>query len=466
VNAAADHSADVAVVQAEARSPSVAPGAPAGAAAASLGREPQGRGTGRLQQVAALHLQRSHGNAALSGWLARKPAPPKKPAPADVLTRGQGSAMIVGEDVSGDLYDAPDDTRTPIGRLKPDGEATLIGTAGDFYIVLVDGVKGYLKQSGVATMIDTPGADTKASWDRKLKAALATVDAATAKPGAPSTTSGGGIAAVSSGPNNAFSADFMALELRLSSLSTWNQEMEDAADLLRDYALWYFTSYHATNLPGNLKVYFDYIGRSSRNDAAAREKHFRGTRHLGGFVEGGQGSVDWCTQATTTAVKDALLEKSSKIDFAQITRMASTSGNALYAPAAYTAPLYPGDQVMYLFAGCQHGGHTVTVIDDLGDSFTHISGNATNAGVLIGEKRRLTKKPASLDLAKATPGPVYDKDKKFDKEATKAVFKEADEHLRTVDSALGDAALIYSIIRYGTVLNTLPSNPAPGASKP
>jgi hypothetical protein len=414
--------------------------------------------------MAALQVQRSHGNAALSGWLARRPGPPKK-LPSDVLTRGQGSAMIVGEDVSGDMYDAPDDTRPPIGKLKQDGVATLIGTAGDFYLVVAEGVRGYIKQSGIATAIDMPGTDSRAAWDQKLKAALANVDAS-GKAGAAATTSGGGIAAVSSGPNNAFSADFMTLQLRLSSMTTWNQAMEDAAALLRDYALWYFTSYHVTDLPGNLKVYFDYIGRSSRNNAAAEGMKVKSTRHLGGFLENGKGSVDWCTQATTTAVKDALKEQKSSLDFDKLTQMAAKGGNAIYAPAAYTAPLHPGDQVMYLFNGCQHGGHTVTVIDDFGDSFTHISGNATNAGVLIGEKRRLTKPPANFDLATATPGPVYDKDKKYDKAATAKLFEESNKYLRGFDAAFGDAALIYSIIRYGTVLNALPSNTAPGASKP
>ena len=430
-----------------------------GASAVAVGHAVSGRGSGAAQQAAALHVQRSHGNAALSGWLARKPAAaPPTPRPADVLIRGQASATIVGDDVSGDLYDAPDDTRPAIGKLKPDGTAMLIGTAGEYYIVIVDGVRAYVRQSGIATAVDVPGVDSKAGWDQKLKDALAKVDAA-GQSGAPATTSGGGIAAVSSGPNKAFSADFMALELRLSSLSTWNQEMEDAAALLRDYALWYFTSYHATPLPGNLKIYFDYIGRSSRNDAAAAAMKVKGTRHLGGFVEGGKGSADWCTQASTTAIKDALIEKGSKLDYDKLTTAANRSGNAVSAPAAYAAPLYPGDMVMYLFSGCQHGGHTVTVVDDLGDSFTHISGNATNAGVLIGEKRRLTKAPPNFDLAKATPGPVRDKDGKIDKTETEKVFSASNTYLRTIDSALGDGALVYSIIRYGNVLNALPANP-------
>ena len=49
---------------------------------------------------------------------------------------------------------------------------------------------------------------------------------------------------------------------------------------------------------------------------------------------------------------------------------------------------------MYLFDGCQYGGHTVTVVDDLGASFLHISGNTGDAiAVGIGEAKRLTSEP-------------------------------------------------------------------------
>ena len=113
--------------------------------------------------------------------------------------------------------------------------------------------------------------------------------------------------------------------------------------------------------------------------------------------------------------------------------------------------------VMYLFAGCQFGGHAVTVIDDLGDSFTHVSGNSTNAGVMIGEEKRLTKEPAGFELSKATPGPVMDATdpKKIDKAKTQAAHDAASKYLRGFDSAFGDAALVYSIVRYGSLLNGL-----------
>ena len=50
--------------------------------------------------------------------------------------------------------------------------------------------------------------------------------------------------------------------------------------------------------------------------------------------------------------------------------------------------------VMYLFDGCQYGGHTVTVVDDLGDSFLHVSGNTGDAiAVGMGESKRLKGDP-------------------------------------------------------------------------
>src|SRR5207249_4718147 len=137
----------------------------------------------------------------------------------------------------------------------------------------------------------------------------------------------------------------------------------------------------------------------------------KSTRRMGGYISEGQRSIDWCTQSTTTAVMDALAESKTGVSFEKLLAMLPKAHGNINAPPAYTAPLMPGDMVMYLFRGCQFGGHAVTVIDDLGDSFTHISGNSTNAGVMIGEEKRMTNEPAgpeTFNLAKATPPPVLD----------------------------------------------------------
>ncbi len=269
---------------------------------------------------------------------------------------------------------------------------TLIGTAGDFFIVEVDGQRAYVKQAGIATAVDTPGDKTKEDWDKKLREMSDRLDKSGHKGGA-ALSGGGGMAKASSGPHAAFSAEFMTLQNRLSLSETWDQELEDAQALLRDYALWYFASYHTTPLPPNVRIFFDYVGRSTKNAAAADKLKVKSTRHMGGYIENGKRSIDWCTQSTSTAVMDALKESGTGIDFGKLQSMLPKAQGNIGAPAAYTAPLMPGDMVMYLFKGCQFGGHAVTVIDDLGDSFTHVSGNSTNAGVMIGEEKRLTKLP-------------------------------------------------------------------------
>jgi hypothetical protein len=463
VRAAAEQTADVASEPAAATS-----AAPSAVPAALVVNRLPGRASEARRQAAALQLQRTHGNAALSGWLARKPvATPAKKLPPDSLLRGLGSAALVEDDIEGTLYDAPDTSRPSIGTLTKDQAVTLIGTAGDFFIVEVDGKRAYVKQTGIATAIDTPGEKVREDWDKKLRAMSERLDKSGHKGGA-ALSGGGGMAKASSGPHAAFSAEFMTLQNRLSLSETWDQELEDAQALLRDYALWYFASYHATPLPPNVRIFFDYVGRSTKNAAAADQMKVKSTRHMGGYIENGKRSIDWCTQSTSTAVMDALKESGTGIDFGKLQAMLPKAQGNIGAPAAYTAPLMPGDMVMYLFRGCQFGGHAVTVIDDLGDSFTHVSGNSTNAGVMIGEEKRLTTLPTgpeSFVLSKATPGPVYDKDdpKKIDKAATQKAHDDASAYLRKFDAGFGDAALVYSIVRYGSLLNGLTA-PKPKAS--
>jgi hypothetical protein len=425
-----------------------------------------GRAIDPRRQAAALQLQRTHGNAAVSGWLARAPtaAPPKK-LPPDVLLHGRGSAALVSEDAEGMLYDAPDSSRPPIGTLTRDQDVVLIGTAGeDWLIVEVDGKRAYVQKTGIATAIDTPGEKLKSDWDKKLREMSEQLDKTGHKGGA-ALSGGGGMAKVSSGPHGAFSDEFMTLQNRLSLSETWDKDLEDAQALLRDYALWYWESYHFTPLPPNVRIFFDYVGRSVKNQQAADALKVKSTRHMGGYIENGSRSIDWCTQSTSTAVMDALKESGTGIDFTKLQGMLPKAKGNIVAPTAYDAPLMPGDMAMYLFKGCQFGGHAVTVIDDLGDSFTHVSGNSTNAGVMIGEAKRMKAPPSGFELSKATPGPVYMKDdpKKIDKDATNKAHDDASAYLRNWDAKFGDSVLVYSIVRYGSLLNGLTA-PKPKAS--
>jgi hypothetical protein len=94
---------------------------------------------------------------------------------------------------------------------------------------------------------------------------------------------------------------------------------------------------------------------------------------------------------------------------------------------------------MYLFDGCQYGGHTVTVVDDLGASFLHISGNTGDAiAVGIGEAQRLTNEP------KVKSGGSF-KLAECNKVATKEERDASTAYIKGLD--FGGKVLTYSIIR-------------------
>jgi hypothetical protein len=214
---------------------------------------------------------------------------------------------------------------------------------------------------------------------------------------------------------------------------------------------------------------FDYIGRSTINNASALEAkgRYKSAEHFGGYLKPDKtASKNWCTQTSTIAVQDAIKDIGSKMSIDKLMKQKLPGAKAIiYGEAAYTAPLMPGDMVFYLFKDCQYGGHAVTVIDDLGDSFTHISGNTGDAiSVGIGEAKRMKTPPRGSEtfvLGKACPGPVT-----VGPEATKEEKAEAAKKTTEKQSAatayikgfnFGDKYLVYSITRYGSLLAGLES---------
>jgi hypothetical protein len=118
----------------------------------------------------------------------------------------------------------------------------------------------------------------------------------------------------------------------------------------------------------------------------------------------------------------------------------------------------PGDMVMYLFDKCQYGGHTVTVVDDLDDSFVHISGNTGDAiGLALGEAGRLKTPPPRFDLARANRST---KDGKPDKDVQEAT--------NTYIAGLSfgkNMKLVYSIVRFSAIFAELERLPMQSASQ-
>jgi hypothetical protein len=406
--------------------------------------------------AALLGLQQGYGNAVVARILQRKP---KAPPPPDALIRGLGSAAVADSE-SAALYDSPDPDAKPAGELAAGKSVKLIASTGDFYAVEIDGRKQYVRATDVATAIDTPGEQTKADWDQRLRAMAKKMDDAGHKQGA-ALRGGGGTAKIDTG-SGAFSAEFMKLQHKLSMTEVWDEVEEEAQHLLRDYALWYMESYHGgSTLPGNLRVMFDYIGRSTKNTAAAEKGGYKGAKHFGGYLMADKTpSKNWCTQTSSTAVLDAIAASGKKVSEATLKKQLPHAQAVIYGDAAYAAPLLPGDMVFYLFQGCQYGGHAVTVIDDLGDSFTHISGNTGDAiSVGIGEAKRMKTPPSGFVLGKATPAPVVAAADALAEEKEAAAKKTSEKQTAATryiaGFTWGDGHLVYSITRYGSLLNAL-----------
>jgi hypothetical protein len=420
-----------------------------------------------------LQLQRAYGNAAVGRMLAREERQAraaresrtelrvlardtKKKLPDVLYTRGHGTVFVPpapdGQDV--DLRETPDESAAVAGQLKAGQSATLIGTAGDFYLIELDGKRYYAKQAGLGEAIDTPGAGLISGWDVKFQQMQDRLDKSGHAAAPAATTSGGGIGAAGSGA--AISPAFMALQERLSASTTWDDDLEAAQTLLREYANWYWDVYHVTAMPGNLADFFKYIGRGTKNYVSAKAGGYATSGALGGTAGSGVKAANWCTQATSQAVLDAIGDPTNIAKITSINTQLIKARKYVGTPAAYSAPLQPGDMVMYLFGGCQYGGHTVTVVDDLGTSFTHVSGNSTNSAVMMGEAKRLTAPPAGFDIGKATPGPVYVKDSAgkdtstVDQAATNAAHSAATAYIAGFN--FGGGVLTYSIIRYGSFL--------------
>jgi hypothetical protein len=403
---------------------------------ALLARVSAGRTVGASARAAALRLQCSHGNALVArlagGRLLRK-----SKLPEERLIRGVGSGLAA--EGSAAVYSSPDASSPPSSQLAAGKSVTLLATAGDFYAVEIDGKKAYIRQSELITVVDTPGEQAQTNWDEKFREMSAKLDQDGGR-GAPP-ASGGGTARLDSG-GGAFSKAFMDLQRKLALSEKWGALQEEAQHLLRGYAIWYMDNLHGGRTPANLRFLFDYIGRSTYNLAAAQAKY----KSVAQFNVS-KGTKDWCTQTSTMAVgfvKDQIGGKKE----------------TLWKEKAYKEPLRPGDMVFFLWATAQYGGHAVTVIDDLGGSFTHVSGNTGAKAVGIGESKRMTQPPTRsggepFDLDKATPAPVKPKDPKDPeqveaaKQATTKKHKDATEYIQNGGFAWGDRVLVYSITRYG-----------------
>ena len=210
---------------------------------------------------------------------------------------------------------------------------------------------------------------------------------------------------------------FMEIQNRLVASTVWGAPQEEAQNAIRDFAMFLARTTGDGKVPAHLKVFFDYIGRGTKNDRSARQEGYKSTADL----TGAEGARNWCAGAAhrakaiaKTEGRKALLEHLASLGLKPIcipavffhnleVRSGASKAKSFYGTAAYSEPLEPGDRIDYLFDGCQYGGHAVNVVADLGGSFLHVSGNTTkHSAVGIGQANRLLQKPPNLNLTTAT----------------------------------------------------------------
>ncbi|WP_028063733.1 SH3 domain-containing protein [Solirubrobacter soli] len=400
-----------------------------------------------------LSMQRTVGNRHVTrlltdqrtAWLSRMP-----------IRKGAGKGSLA-EAESADIFEAPDDASKKVGTLAKGKTVDLTSEEPGYYGVIADGQKGYVKSSELATAIDELPAAKDAEFAARAKTASDAMDAAGHLAG--KALRGQGTAP--SGSGGALPDWFRQLQFKLSMVTTWANEEEDAQQVLDDYLTFYMQAWHG-DLPPSVKYLFQYAGRSSINQASAAKGGFGSVGKFGGGInDKGKPNPNWCTQTSSSAIVNALKEMGyaptvkieaflNNIGFQKV----NGAPNTVSGSAAFSAPLFPGDQVMYLFDGCQYGGHTVTVVDDLGASFLHISGNTGDAiAVGVGEAKRLTSEP------KVKAGGAF-KLAECNKVGTAEERDASTAYIKGLD--FGGKVLTYSIIRDSAFFAEIESIPELG----
>jgi len=391
-----------------------------------------------------LRMQATHGNAHVARLLSQQRAAALSRLP---IRKGAGHGQL-GDADSAQVFEKPDESSKVVGQLDKGKTVDLTSEedGGKFYGVLFEATKGDVKGADLATAIDELPAAKDAEFAARAKTASDAMDAAGHTAGKALRGAG---TAPTGGAGGALPDWFRQLQFKLSMVTTWAKEEEDAQQVLDDYMTYYMQAWHG-DVPPSLKFLFQYAGRSSINQKSASGGGFDSVGKFGGGINSkGKPNPNWCTQTSSGAIVNALrdmgyapVDPPDKIErFLNNINFQKVGGapNFVGGSAAFSAPLYPGDQVMYLFDGCQYGGHTVIVVDDLGDSFTHISGNTGDAiAVGIGEAKRLKGEP------RVKGGGTF-KLAECNKVATDEERKASSAYIAGLD--FGGKVLTYSIVR-------------------
>ena len=399
-------------------------------------------------------MQSTHGNAHVARLLAQQRAGVLGRMP---IRRGAGHGSLA-EAETAQVYEQPSESSKVVGKLAKGKTVDLTSDDGGFYGVVFDATRAMSRAASWrprSTSCRRPRTPSSPCGPRRRRCHRRRRPRRGQGPARdwhrPGRHGGG-----------ALPDWFRQLQFKLSMVTTWAKEEEDAQQVLDDYMTYYMEAWHG-DLPPSLKYLFQFAGRSSINQGSAAQGRLRERGQVRrrdqrqGQAQPQLVHADELLGDRQRAARHGLRADHAKIEqFLSNIAFQKSAGrpNTISGSAAFTAPLYPGDQVMYLFDGCQYGGHTVTVVDDLGDSFLHISGNTGDAiAVGIGEAQRLKSDP------KVKGGGTF-KLAECNKVASAEERDASTAYIKGLD--FGGKVLTYSIIRdsaFFAEIESIPSSP-------
>ena len=163
------------------------------------------------------------------------------------IRKGAGHGSLA-EAEKADIFESPSESSKKVGTLEKGKTVDLTSEEPGFYGVIAEGQKGYVKSSELVTAIDELPAAKDAEFAARAKAASDAMDAAGHAAG--KALRGAGTAPAGSG--GALPDWFRQLQYKLSMVTTWAKEEDDAQQVLDDYMTFYMEAWHG-DVPPSVK---------------------------------------------------------------------------------------------------------------------------------------------------------------------------------------------------------------------
>ena len=218
-----------------------------------------------------LGMQTSHGNAYVSRLLAQQRAGTLSRMP---IRKGAGHGSLA-EAEKADIFESPSESSKKVGTLEKGKTVDLTSEEPGFYGVIAEGQKGYVKSSELVTAIDELPAAKDAEFAARAKAASDAMDAAGHAAG--KALRGAGTAPAGSG--GALPDWFRQLQYKLSMVTTWAKEEDDAQQVLDDYMTFYMEAWHG-DVPPSVKYPLRLRGAQLDQPVQRRQGRLRQRREV------------------------------------------------------------------------------------------------------------------------------------------------------------------------------------------